>query len=85
MKRGSTVRTFLFVAAAAATVSEPAAASCLMEYDACSGCAQTMLWDGMKTMNPSMVRDANLYLAECSIDLWYCMLFGNHHAYRCTL
>lgn len=83
--KGLLVARSLLVVAAVATVPRPATAGCLLEYDGCSGCAQRMLWEGTRTLNPSLIREANLYQADCSIDLWHCMMFGSHHTYRCRV
>lgn len=75
----------LATAIALSVAATPAAAGCLLEYDACSGCAQALLWDGVKLLSASKIREANLYQADCSIDLWHCMMYDSHHQYRCPV
>lgn len=70
---------------AMAVVAMPAAAGCLKEYDTCSACGQAMMWKGVRTLDPSAIVEANLYLADCSIDLWHCLLFDNHHGSPCPV
>ena len=73
---------------ATALVSLPAteaAAGCLSDYNACSDCARSALWKAMKRLSLSGIRDADIELADCGIDLWHCMLFDNHHSYACAV
>lgn len=72
------------IVAVAAAPSE-AAAGCLSENDACQQCARESLKDAMLRFDLSGIRSANLELWDCSIDLYHCVFFGDHHSYRCAL
>jgi hypothetical protein len=64
--------------------AKDAAAGCLTDYNACANCARSALWKAMKKLSLSGIRDADIQLADCGIDLWHCMLYDNHHSYPCA-
>jgi hypothetical protein len=62
-----------------------ATAGCLSDYGACEDCARSALWKAMKKLSLSGIREADIQLADCGIDLWHCLLYDNHHAYTCAV
>jgi len=78
----------VLLAVAVMTLAVPArevVAGCLSEYQSCTDCAREMIWEGMKHLSPSDLVQADLMLADCSIDLYHCVAFHGHHEYPCRI
>ncbi len=80
-------RLVALVFAVAVVVLAPASASagCLTEYNQCEGCAKKTMWEAMKGFDVLGIRQANLELWDCAIDLHHCVFFGQHHSSPCAL
>ena len=89
MNSGLMYRTRLLPAILAATmvVSMPsrAEAGCLSEHDGCVQCARRLLRSAMLRFDLGGIRAANVALWDCEIDLYHCVLFGQHHETSCAL
>lgn len=73
------------IALGAMVLAPAAEAGCLTEYNACEGCAKKRMRQGILTGNLFDIRQANLELWDCAIDLNHCIFFGQHHDYKCAL
>lgn len=67
-----------------AVAPEPAfAAGCLTEFADCGDCAEAMLLDAIREVDPGDMIRAYLYGVDCEIDFVHCMLYADHHSYGC--
>jgi hypothetical protein len=69
----------------AAVVPQFAEAGCLGEDSACRDCARKMLKRAMWRFDLGGIRDANIAMWDCDIDLYHCILFGQHHEGSCAI
>lgn len=75
----------LFLVAASMTLPGVAQAGCLSEQRTCRDCASRMLKKAMFRFSPSGILDANIALWDCDIDLYHCVIFGQHHGTACAV
>jgi hypothetical protein len=75
----------ILVAAMAVSLPTQAEAGCLSEHDGCVQCARRMLRSAMLRFDLGGIREANVALWDCEIDLYHCVLFGQHHETSCAL
>lgn len=76
----------LLVAVATSMIFVPTAeAGCLMEQLECSACAQNALRRAMWRLSAKGIVLANVQLWDCSIDLFHCLLLGQHHNSVCAV
>ena len=75
----------LLLVIASATLPGAAEAGCLTEQRSCRDCASRMLKKAMFRFSPSGILDANVALWDCDIDLYHCVIFGQHHGAPCAI
>ena len=75
----------LFLVMASATLPNVAEAGCLTEQRSCRNCASQMLKTAIFRLDPWGVLDANVALWDCDIDLYHCIIFGQHHEATCAV
>ena len=81
----SAIVALLVLVAGMVVVATNAEAGCLVENRGCTQCARGSMWQAMKNLSPSGIEDANLQLWDCSIDMYHCVLLGQHHSYSCAV
>ncbi len=62
-----------------------AEAGCFGELDSCMNCARKYLWEGIKGLSASLIRDANVMMWDCNLDVYHCIILGKHHRYGCAI
>lgn len=75
----------LLIVGASLMMPAVADAGCLTEYNQCEGCARGTMSDAIRNRDLLGIRQANLELWDCAIDLNHCIFFGHHHRYRCSV
>jgi len=70
---------------ASAALPGVAEAGCLTEQRSCRNCASRMLRKAMFRLDAGGILDANVALWDCDIDLYHCVIFGQHHDTACAL
>lgn len=63
----------------------PAAAGCLREYGQCGDCAKKAMRDAIWDLDLEGALDAYVDAADCDIDLFHCIVLGQHHSYECGI
>ena len=77
--------TSVLLITASALLPGVAEAGCLTEHRGCRDCASRMLRRAMFRFSASGVLDANVALWDCDIDLYHCVVLGQHHGAACTI
>lgn len=75
----------LFLVTASVMLSRVAEAGCLSEQRSCRACASRMLKRAMFRFDARGILDANVALWDCDIDLYHCVIFGQHHEAVCAI
>lgn len=75
----------VFLVLAATSLPSVVEAGCLSEQRGCRACASRMLKKAMFRFSVSGILDANVALWDCDIDLYHCIIFGQHHEATCAL
>lgn len=75
----------LLLVVAGAALPSVAQAGCLSEQRSCRDCASRMLKKAMFRFSLSGILDANVALWDCDIDLYHCVIFGQHHGTACAV
>lgn len=84
MRRIRLALTALAVAVGALVLPAAAQAGCLVEYNDCAGCARETMRKAIEDYSLSGIRQSNLELWDCAIDLNHCVFFAQHHSYPCS-
>lgn len=62
-----------------------AEAGCLTEQRGCRRCASRMLKKAMFRFSAIGILEANVALWDCDIDLYHCVILGQHHGAKCAV
>ena len=84
LRRGMVVVAVLVVLVSS-TLPGTAQAGCLTEQRSCRNCASRMLKKAIFRLSPIGILEANAALWDCDIDLYHCVIFGQHHGTACAL
>ncbi len=82
MWRGALVAMVLVVMLVVPLYAE---AGCLGEHSECRKCARQALRRSVWRLDLGGIRDANIAMWDCDIDLYHCVLLGSHHDFACAL
>lgn len=72
----------VIVSSALPSVAE---AGCLTEQRGCRSCASRMLKKAMFRFSVIGILEANVALWDCDIDLYHCIILGQHHDAACAV
>jgi hypothetical protein len=56
----------------------------LTAHNGCRQCARQMLKRAMWRFDVFGIKDANVATWDCDLDLYHCVLFGQHHEASCA-
>lgn len=80
-----TVALAIIVVLTSLASAAPAEAGCLREYDACGDCAKKAMYAALWDLDFGALEDAYLDGVDCDIDVIHCLMFGQHHKYKCGI
>ena len=60
-----------------------ALAGCLKEFGDCGDCAESAMLNALSNFDLGGAMDAYVDGIDCDIDLYHCVLIGQHHGYSC--
>jgi len=75
----------VFLVATSTVLPRVAEAGCLTEQRSCRSCASRMLKKAMFRFSARGILAANVALWDCDINLYHCVIFGQHHGTACAI